>query len=436
MPEPTVVSRRGFVAAGLLAASSSSFASPAVAEPTPTAPHCAVPLAADYTIIHRRENPRTYVEGCGMIVLEDGAILAVVPVVPRGGIPKKGPTEINFVRSDDGGQTWQKVSQLPYYSAVPFLHDGRLYCFLFSMGTKFRNDDLYLAASDDGGRSWTDPVVIFAGNYWTCQTNMVRRDGRLYWAVDDLRKPDHSRHRSPRGIVGDLAADLLDPASWRMSNFVPFPGVPREFKRSDYDAKRLDIWDMPDHWLEADVVEVGGQLRLLATVKSQAQTTPNLCGVCDLEDDGTDLKMAFRQFYPMAGGQLKFAMVRDEPSRMFWATANLVVDPQESQNWFRRARAAGRYSGSGGNDRRLLMLMYSIDALNWFQAGCIAQADLLRQSFMYGTPVVAGDDLLVISRTSLEAPDQHDADVATFHRVRNFRSLALNLVPKDASTQP
>jgi len=49
---------------------------------------------------------------------------------------------------------------------------------------------------------------------------------------------------------------------------------------------------------------------------------------------------------------------------------------------------------------------------------------------MYGTPVVAGNDLLVISRTSINGRDQHDADHATFHRVRNFRSLALNRFPE------
>ena len=84
----------------------------------------------------------------------------------------------------------------------------------------------------------------------------------------------------------------------------------------------------------------------------------------------------------------------------------------------------------GGNDRRLLMLLCSVDALNWFQAGCVAQAEMLRQSLMYGTPVVDGNDRLVISRTSVNGPDQHDADHATFHRVRDFRSLALNLFPQ------
>jgi hypothetical protein len=49
---------------------------------------------------------------------------------------------------------------------------------------------------------------------------------------------------------------------------------------------------------------------------------------------------------------------------------------------------------------------------------------------MYARPVIDGADLAVISRTSVNAPNQHDSDYATFHRVRNFRSLALNLYPE------
>ena len=85
--------------------------------------------------------------------------------------------------------------------------------------------------------------------------------------------------------------------------------------------------------------------------------------------------------------------------------------------------------GGGGNDRRFLMLFYSADSLNWFQAGCIAQAPKLSQSFMYARPVIDGDDLAILVRTSIAAPNQHDADHATFHRVCNFRTLAMKLHP-------
>jgi len=49
---------------------------------------------------------------------------------------------------------------------------------------------------------------------------------------------------------------------------------------------------------------------------------------------------------------------------------------------------------------------------------------------MYARPVVDGDDLAVIARSSINAPNQHDADTATFHRVLDFRKLALKLVPE------
>ncbi len=70
------------------------------------------------------------------------------------------------------------------------------------------------------------------------------------------------------------------------------------------------------------------------------------------------------------------------------------------------------------------MLYYGLDGLNWFQAGCIAMSKNPLQSFMYTVPVVDGDDLLIISRSSQNAPNQHDADTVTFHRVHDFRTLA------------
>ena len=74
------------------------------------------------------------------------------------------------------------------------------------------------------------------------------------------------------------------------------------------------------------------------------------------------------------------------------------------------------------------MLLYSLDALNWFQAGCIAMSKSPLQSFHYAAPLIEGDDLLILSRTSSpNARHQHDSDLVTFHRVRDFRGLALDL---------
>jgi hypothetical protein len=112
---------------------------------------------------------------------------------------------------------------------------------------------------------------------------------------------------------------------------------------------------------------------------------------------------------------------------MYWMLSNLVTNSQDLLGWGRRMRETG-YSGGPGNERRWLFLHYSIDCLNWFPAGCVARwPDSVHRSFMYPSAVIDGDDLVVISRTSRDSQNQHDADLCTVHRVRDFRNLAMDL---------
>lgn len=389
-------------------------------------PPQAQPLAQNYSIVLHNPNREFYVEGPGLVRLEDGGLVAVVPVVPRNewSAERRATQSVTHIlRSGDGGQTWLPASKLPYYSAAPWLHRGVLYLFANKGGTKVRNDDLLLLKSIDGGRTWSEPVTLFEGHFWNCHTGMVQKDDRLYWATDDLAL---GSKRGPRVIAGDLTGDPMKPSAWRLSNAVPFPGVPTAMTNPKFDQHT-------SQYLEPNVIEVNGRLRVLATVKPKRQSTAGLAAVFDFEDKGGPIDLKFTQFHPMPGGQLKFCVIWDEQTKMFWATANLVVDGQGAFDWFREGEKRGnvRYaSGLGGNDRRFLMLQYSVDGLNWFQAGCVAQAGKISQSFMYARPVIDGDDLAIIARSSINAPNQHDADHATFHRVKNFRSLALKLTPE------
>lgn len=391
-----------------------------------TPPMAAEPLAQHFTTVFHNADPEYYVEGPGLVRLDDGALVAVVPVVPREEWSKERRVEhsvTHLLRSGDGGKSWQPLADLPYYSAVPWRHGGALYLFVNKAGAKSRNDDLLLLRSDDGGKTWSKPATLFEGHFWNCHTGMAERDNRLYWAVDDLSL---GLKRGPRAVVGDLSADLMNAASWRMSEPVPFPGVPDALTNPKFAA-------LPSQYLEPNVLNVRGQLRVLMTVKPKRQSTAGLCALLDLNDDGAKLDLKFTQFHPMPGGQLKFCVIWDEVSQMFWATANLVVDSQGVFDWWKEGEKQGnvRYaSGVGGNDRRFLMLLYGVDGLNWFQAGCVAQAGKISQSFMYARPVIDGDDLAIIARSSINAPNQHDADHATFHRVRDFRRLALKLAPQ------
>lgn len=383
----------------------------------------AEPLAQDHRIVWHNPDPEYYVEGPGLVRQDDGSLIAVVPVVPREEWSLERRREhsiVHILRSTDKGVTWEKLSDLPYYSAAPWIDRGNLYLFANKPGEgKARNADLLILRSEDSGKTWSAPVTLFKGNYWNCHTGMVQRDGKIYWAFDDL---SFGMNRGPRLVAGDLSGDPLDPKAWRLSDVVKFPGAPESL----YDPK---FTAQPNQYLEPNVIEVNGRLRVLVTVKIKRPTVAGLCAVMDVTDDGKELGLKFTHYNAMPGGQLKFCVIYDEVSKLFWATANLPVDSQDTFGWQEAAKTHGNYKPSA-NDRRFLMLNYSADGLNWFQAGCIAQAAKMSQSFMYARPVIDGDDLAIIARSSLHAPNQHDADHATFHRVKSFRKLAMKLVPE------
>ena len=125
-------------------------------------------------------------------------------------------------------------------------------------------------------------------------------------------------------------------------------------------------------------------------------------------------------------GELLWAMDYDLPAGMYWMLGNLVTNSRDYLGWGERVEQA-RYRRAAG-ERRWLFLHHSIDCLRWFPAGCVARwSDDVHRSFMYPSAVVDGDDLVLLSRTSRDSRDQHDADLCTIHRVRDFRSLAMDL---------
>ena len=378
-------------------------------------------LAQDYVIVKRSpEDPRVIVSGGGLVKTPGGALLAVVQFLPRHKAPY--PNEIHRCRSEDGGETWAEIGEpLDWYEATPFVHDGAVYLMGHLPAERFRNKDIVLARSDDGGATWTKPVTLFDGPYWNTTTAMAERDGRLYRAVDRMDIPG-------RGLVviaGNLSTGLLAPEHWRISEPVAYPGTPRELARGLYppDPQR-DI--PPGMWLEPNVVNVNGSLRVLSRCNMDGKATSGVAAVSDITDDGDNLEVSFTQFHPFPGGQCKFSAIRDDVSGLFWTAVNIPTDSQDSFGRHAAWRERG-FLGGPGNERRLLILQYSLDALNWFQAGCVASWDSPLRGFQYASPLIDGDDLLLLVRTSENGPNQHDADLMTFHCVRDFRSLALDL---------
>ena len=155
------------------------------------------------------------------------------------------------------------------------------------------------------------------------------------------------------------------------------------------------------------------------------KATANIAAVLDYNEAAN--KLSFTQFTSWPGGQCKFFILHDQPNRTYWMLSNLVTNSQDLLGWGHRMRETG-YTGGPGNERRWLFLHYSVDCLNWFPAGCVARwPHSVHRSFMYPSAAIDGPDLVILSRTSRDAQNQHDADLCTIHRIPNFRTLAMNL---------
>ena len=376
-------------------------------------------LAQEYLVLAQSPDPEKVYSGSPSLAqLPSGRLVASYEWFRPKPLKEQVPNQMEILASDDGGETWRRIAALDVIWPSFFVVGDVLYV----IGNRRGSREICIARSPDGGENWSDVVTLFEGRYHCAPTTVLLRGNTVYRAFETCVGP--RTDWKSLVVAGNLSSDLLDPSSWRMSNQIAFPGVPDVLTQRKYPPS--DEGKVPhDSWLEGNVIDVRGELRVVLRTIIDGHTTAGLAAVCKLEDDGLDMHYRFQQFYPMPGAQGKFHIVHDELSRLFWTTVTLPTD-----TWHDRAPLlAHGFQGPPGNERRILFLMYSIDALNWFQAGCVAMDRNPCNSFSYASQLIAGDDMLVLARTSQGGKNQHDTNLITLHRVRDFRKLALDLFP-------
>jgi hypothetical protein len=403
-------------------------------------------LAQNHTVVAAVPDYDSFIHDPGLAVLPNGVLVVASPCWQRrpglatrpgwqalrdAGVPYLVAQDQSqrrqfalMARSRDGGKTWEQLDRLPFSDTTPFAANGRLYMFAqYNLWS-----DLYITASDDEGSTWAEPVKILEGLHWNCSTPRAVLGNRLYWAMNC------GSWLNMIVLSADLDKDLLTKEAWRKSNVARRPPTPSSMTRNlheEKDAVFTHYWGA-DNWMEPNIFVVNGRLRIATRAVIDEQTTANIACIGDVEDDDRGLRLRFTQFYGWPGGQNKFFILDDRKSGLFWMLCNLVTDSQDSRGNTAAALKSG-FRGSLGNERRNLALFYSVDALNWIPAGIAARWPGMLQSFMYPSAAIDGDDIVFISRTSQYARHQHDADRTTFHRIRNFRDLALDLTPRAAS---
>jgi hypothetical protein len=375
------------------------------------------PLAQDFVVAAQvPAADRYFFHDPGLTRLDDGTLLIAAPQWGRPGSDEGRCLRV--LRSDDGGQTWDEMPALPFEEGTPFVLDGQLLMFV----QEKTHHDFQIVSSDDAGSTWTPPQTVIEGPVWNISTSRVALSDALYWAMD-YDMPDQ-RYAGKLMARLDRSMSPLEPRAWSVSNIVPQPELPEALSRG-LRPDRSEWFGLPLVWLEPNTVDVGGRIRVFTRCVIDEQAIAHTAGVLDYDLQAG--RLSFTQFASWPGAQCKFFIVHDRPHGVYWMLSNLVTN---SQDLLGRPDRVGQtaYRGSPANERRWLFLHYSIDCLNWFPAGCVARwPDDIYRSFMYPSAVIDGEDMVVLSRTSRDSGDEHDADLCTVHRIRSFRHLAMDL---------
>jgi len=367
-------------------------------------------------ITHSLAPTGRYIGSPSFLVLPDGEYLASHDFFgPGSGEQSSGITRI--FSSKDRGKSWEFRSEVRgAFWSVLFAHRGAVYllgvdrhsgswipkgiarCLHKARVVTKSENSIVIRRSDDGGRSWTEPLDentgrLKTGHYGFAPTPVIEHAGRLWRA---------------QGAVGMMSvpvdADLLKAASWRLAD------------EQNPDKKPWFGGDF-EGWGEGNaVVAPGGGIVNLAKVR-YLKPGDDHAAIVSFDPDGKQASFdPARDFVKMPGARVKFTVRFDPVSGRYWALTNYLPP---------------RYYGDRTDLRRnTVALVSSTDLREWRIDGIVLEnPDTKYHGFQYLDWAIEGDDIIAACRTAW--PDglggpvrQHDANYLTFQRLKNFRSLS------------
>jgi hypothetical protein len=296
-------------------------------------------------------------------------------------------------RSSDRGQSWSLVATLDgILRASLFVHNGALHL----LGAEAEGKPNVIRRSYDNGATWSTPTgntsgmlergglgtpnnpVLFAGRIWSGATRRV--------------------------FSAPLAANLLWSGSWTLS---PDPGSnPAWLDGAFVDMTEGQVVASPEQG-----VVVLPKVRALPYT-ALVRVDPAYPDVVSFDPE--------RDFVPLPGGEKKFGAAHDPQSGRFFVLGNPVLPAHASHPTL---------GGTPELIRNTAAVLSSPDLRAWrVEKIFLYTANLAYEGFQYFNFAIAGDDLLVASRTAFAVggnrpPRAHDANLLTFHRIAQFRDL-------------
>lgn len=408
--------------------------------------------------LYRSPEPQSiYAYSPGICVLPGGRLIATMDLGGPGvreldgvkGIIGKTEVKGKIFVSDDKGQTWRHVTDTPMQHARPFVAGNSVYV-LGHAG------DLTVVRSDDGGESWSAPAKLTEGQSWhQAPCNVHYAKGNVYLVME--RRLDRECRTWPVSILapvlmrGSCGDDLTKVQNWTFASEIccrdtidldksKYFGMP--FYRSlgtqtnVLCSEPIKRHFPPPGWLETNVVRftdprhiwydpTGNTLHLFMRAHTGGTNMAAVLKVVE-NSDGSMTTMTENApsgeplvYLPFPGGEMKFHILWDEQSKLFW-----LLGTQPTDSMLRpEALDSDRYD-LPNNERQRLVLHFSRNCVDWVFAGLVDKGETQKQSRHYASMAICGDDLIILSRSGdRDALSAHNTNLITVHKVANFRSL-------------
>lgn len=360
-------------------------------------------------ITHRPASSGVYIGSPGIVVLPNGDYLAKHDEFgPKSHERTHAVTHV--YRSQDRGESWEHLAKVDHiFWSTIFVHNDAVY--MIGTTATHRHGHCVIRKSTDNGRTWSEARdentgLLFSDlSYHTAPVPVVIHNGRIWRAMEDEKSGGGWGHMFRAFVMSaPVDADLLKASSWSMSK-----PLPRE-ERYLQGAMR--------GWLEGNaVVSPDGGIVDILRVNGEAGTkVVGKAALIEISEDGKtasfDPETGFIDF---PGGAKKFTIRFDPESKAYWALTNPVTSPTDRD---------------AGSVRNTLALLYSKDLRNWETASILLELpDVEKHALQYPDWVFDGDDIIAAIRTAFDdglggAHRAHDANYLTFHRFKNFRTLA------------
>lgn len=362
-------------------------------------------------------------------ILTDGTYVVAHDYGGPGAGARKGSTLV--LASRDRGATWRQLAELTDQKwSTLFVHRESLYL----IGTTAKVGHMIVRRSRDGGKTWTNPNdgkngLLAEGKFHCGPTPVVVHGGRVWRAFEEFSPSAPTR--AFRAFVMSAAedADLLDAASWRRTNQVAFDKTWLATRNAEWlegnvvvapDGGLVDILRVESHQAPGAAFELPGAAAAIPRFEVAAMMA--------ISADGQSARFdPTRGFIHFIGSESKFTIRYDSESKRYWSVANKITQPRSGDDW----------THSPHHQRNVIALTSSSDLREWqehyrllrFAEGSVVVKEGSRVGFQYLDWQFDGDDLIAVCRMAWNGLNYHDANVITFHRVRNFRSLKLSDSP-------